>query len=70
MIYYKFVFVKLKIIFDFFFQGKNKKTKEIVAMKKIRFESEEGVPLTAIREVSLLKVNCFNEKNPNNLLFF
>ena len=39
-----------------FFQGKNKKTNEIVAMKKIRLESEEeGVPSTAIREVSLLK---------------
>ena len=38
------------------FQGKNKKTGEIVAMKKIRLESEEeGVPSTAIREVSLLK---------------
>ena len=41
---------------EFFFQGKNKKTGEIVAMKKIRLESEEeGVPSTAIREVSLLK---------------
>ena len=38
------------------FKGKNKKTNEIVAMKKIRLESEEeGVPSTAIREVSLLK---------------
>jgi len=38
------------------FKGKNKKTGEIVAMKKIRLESEdEGVPSTAIREISLLK---------------
>ena len=38
------------------FKGKHKKTNEIVAMKKIRLESEEeGVPSTAIREVSLLK---------------
>ena len=38
------------------FKGKNKKTNEIVAMKKIRLESEEeGIPSTAIREVSLLK---------------
>jgi cyclin-dependent kinase 1 len=38
------------------FKGKNKKTGETVAMKKIRLESEEeGVPSTAIREVSLLK---------------
>ena len=47
------------ILTNFFsknFQGKNKKTGEIVAMKKIRLESEEeGVPSTAIREVSLLK---------------
>ena len=36
--------------------GKNTKTNEIVAMKKIRLESEdEGVPSTAIREISLLK---------------
>ena len=47
---------KFSIYFDIFFQGKNKKTGEIVAMKKIRLESEEeGVPSTAIREVSLLK---------------
>ena len=38
------------------FKGKNTKTGEIVAMKKIRLESEdEGVPSTAIREISLLK---------------
>merc|ERR1719334_1179786 len=38
------------------FKGKNKKTNEIVAMKKIRLESEdEGVPSTAIREISLLR---------------
>lgn len=31
-------------------------TKEIVALKKIRLEQEdEGVPSTAIREISLLK---------------
>ncbi len=37
-------------------QGRNKKTGEIVAMKKIRLEAEEeGVPSTAIREISLLK---------------
>ena len=38
------------------FLGRNTKTGEIVAMKKIRLESEdEGVPSTAIREISLLK---------------
>ena len=36
--------------------GRNLKTGEIVVMKKIRLESEdEGVPSTAIREISLLK---------------
>jgi len=38
------------------FKGRNKRTNEIVAMKKIKLESEdEGVPSTAIREISLLK---------------
>ncbi|RZB40703.1 cyclin-dependent kinase 1 [Asbolus verrucosus] len=38
------------------YKGKNKKTGQLVAMKKIRLESEdEGVPSTAIREISLLK---------------
>ena len=34
----------------------DKKTKQVVALKKIRLEQEEeGVPSTAIREISLLK---------------
>ncbi|XP_069756832.1 cyclin-dependent kinase 1 [Narcine bancroftii] len=38
------------------YKGRNKTTQQIVAMKKIRLESEEeGVPSTAIREISLLK---------------
>lgn len=38
------------------YKGKHKKTGKIVAMKKIRLEYEdEGVPSTAIREISLLK---------------
>ncbi|XP_060624926.1 cyclin-dependent kinase 1 [Anolis sagrei] len=38
------------------YKGKHKATGKVVAMKKIRLESdEEGVPSTAIREVSLLK---------------
>lgn len=38
------------------YKGKNKKTNRLVALKKIRLESEdEGVPSTAIREISLLK---------------
>ncbi len=38
------------------YKGKHKKTNRTVALKKIRLESEEeGVPSTAIREISLLK---------------
>ncbi|XP_077299117.1 cyclin-dependent kinase 1 [Arctopsyche grandis] len=38
------------------YKGRNKLTGQIVAMKKIRLESDdEGVPSTAIREISLLK---------------
>ncbi|CAO1376011.1 unnamed protein product [Diamesa serratosioi] len=44
------------------YKGRNKKTGQIVAMKKIRLESEdEGIPSTAIREISLLK----ELKHPN-----
>merc|ERR1712158_208485 len=53
-------FVKLEKIgegtYGVVFKGRNRRTNEIVAMKKIRSESEEeGVPSTAIREISLLK---------------
>lgn len=38
------------------YKGRDNRTGGIVAMKKIRLESEdEGVPSTAIREISLLK---------------
>ncbi|KAK7585844.1 hypothetical protein V9T40_000023 [Parthenolecanium corni] len=38
------------------FKGRNKKTGKLVAIKKIRMEvQDEGIPSTAIREVSLLK---------------
>lgn len=38
------------------YKGKNKRNGQIVALKKIRLESEdEGVPSTAIREVALLR---------------
>lgn len=44
------------------YKGRNKITGQIVAMKKIRLESEdEGIPSTAIREISLLK----ELKHPN-----
>ena len=38
------------------YKAKDTRTGEVVALKKIRLESEdEGVPSTAIREISLLK---------------
>jgi len=38
------------------YKGKHKKTGKVVALKKIRIENEdEGVPSTAIREISMLK---------------
>mmetsp|Transcript_42931 Transcript_42931/g.108390 ORF Transcript_42931/g.108390 Transcript_42931/m.108390 type:complete len:298 (-) Transcript_42931:38-931(-) len=44
------------------YKAKNLETDEIVALKRIRLESEdEGVPCTAIREISLLK----ELKHPN-----
>ena len=44
------------------YKAQNLETKEFVAIKKIRLEKEDdGVPSTAIREISLLK----NLKHPN-----
>ncbi|XP_032995246.1 cyclin-dependent kinase 3 isoform X1 [Lacerta agilis] len=44
------------------YKAKNKQTGQLVALKKIRLDSEtEGVPSTAIREISLLK----ELKHPN-----
>lgn len=44
------------------YKARNTETDEIVAIKKIRLEKEDdGVPSTAIREISLLK----NLKHPN-----
>ncbi|CAB4063852.1 CDK17 [Lepeophtheirus salmonis] len=37
------------------FRGKSRLTDNLVALKEIRLEHEEGAPCTAIREVSLLK---------------
>jgi len=44
------------------YKAKDKKTGELLALKKIRLEAEdEGIPSTAIREISLLK----ELKHPN-----
>ena len=64
-------------MFSSYFLGQNKKTGEIVAMKKIKLESEdEGVPSTAIREISLLKelqhpnIVCLKVEHRFRLLIF
>ena len=46
------------------YKGLDKATNETIALKKIRLEQEdEGVPSTAIREISLLK-----EMNHDNIV--
>ena len=37
------------------FKGRNRQTGELVALKEINLDSEEGTPSTAIREISLMK---------------
>jgi len=44
------------------YKSRNKETQELVALKKIKLENEdEGIPSTAIREISILK----QLKHPN-----
>lgn len=43
------------------YKGKNKSTGQLVALKEINLDSEEGTPSTAIREISLMK----ELKHPN-----
>ena len=46
------------------YKATDKITEQVVALKKIRLETEsEGVPSTAIREISLLKVNLRRKLN-------
>ncbi|KAJ3116766.1 negative regulator of the PHO system [Physocladia obscura] len=37
------------------YKGKNRISNEIVALKEIHLDPEEGAPSTAIREISLMK---------------
>ena len=46
------IFFSLNI---FIFSGYSNLTKQVVALKEIRLQEEEGTPFTAIREASLLK---------------
>lgn len=44
------------------YKAKDKEENKLVALKKIRFDSDdEGIPVTALREISLLK----SLKHPN-----
>jgi len=51
----QFFFISLKGTYAIVFKGKSRLTDQIVALKEIRLEQEEGAPCTAIREVSLLR---------------
>lgn len=47
---------KIIIYLGVVYKARDKVTNEIIALKKIRLEHEdEGIPSTAIREISLLK---------------
>ena len=43
------------IYFSQVFKGRNRQTGELVALKEIHLDPEEGTPSTAIREISLMK---------------
>ncbi|KAI3385524.1 hypothetical protein SNEBB_008270 [Seison nebaliae] len=52
------------------FKGRNRTNGQIIALKKIRLEYEEGAPCTAIREVSLLrKLKHVNVITLHDILF-
>lgn len=40
------------------YKGRSRTTSEIVALKEIHLDAEEGTPSTAIREISLMKGEC------------
>ena len=53
------------------YKAKDRVTGEIIALKKIRLEAEdEGIPSTAIREISLLKELPTTSLGPNSTLEF
>lgn len=60
-------YVKLHVLgsgtYSTVYKGTSRLTNKLVALKEIRLEREEGVPFTAIREISLLK-----ELKHNNII--
>ncbi|KAL2920098.1 negative regulator of the PHO system [Polyrhizophydium stewartii] len=48
------------------YKGKNRLTSDVVALKEIHLDAEEGAPSTAIREISLMK----ELKHPNIMRLF
>ena len=49
------MFLLLSFVLLQVFKGRNRQTGELVALKEIHLDSEEGTPSTAIREISLMK---------------
>lgn len=47
--------VAIRLLCRISLQGRSRITNEIVALKEIHLDSEEGTPSTAIREISLMK---------------
>jgi serine/threonine protein kinase len=64
----KLIIYKIRHFWCSVYKARAKKTNSLVALKKIRLENEdedEGVPSTAIREITLLK-----ELNDPNVVWF
>ena len=53
--FYLSIFLSIQGTYATVYKGKSRLTENLVALKEIRLEHEEGAPCTAIREVSLLK---------------
>jgi serine/threonine protein kinase len=62
----KLIIYKIRHFWCSVYKARAKKTNSLVALKKIRLSNEdEGVPSTAIREITLLK-----ELNDSNVVWF
>ena len=65
----KLLFFSFQGTYATVFKGKSRLTDNLVALKEIRLEHEEGAPCTAIREVSLLKDLKHNNIGKNRQYF-